>query len=59
MESTPPALGEQKSERHTLESTKKKESKFMTGLKSVGFKIWLAVMIIGGALAFIVALFLV
>ncbi len=31
----------------------------MAGLKKVGFHVWLAVMIIGGALAFITALFLV
>lgn len=37
----------------------KKESKFITALKKVGFNVWLAVMIIGGALAFITALFLV
>lgn len=37
----------------------KKESKFITGLKKVGFNVWLAVMIIGGALAFLTALFLV
>ena len=37
----------------------KKESKFRSGLKKVGFNIWLAVMIIGGALAFITALFLI
>lgn len=37
----------------------KKESKFLSGLKKVGFKVWLAVMIIGGALAFLTALFLV
>ena len=36
----------------------KKKSKFRSGLKKVGFNIWLAVMIIGGALAFITALFL-
>ncbi|NJY63367.1 hypothetical protein HC174_11455 [Salinimicrobium sp. CDJ15-81-2] len=37
----------------------KKEGKGFTGvLKKVGFKVWLAVMIIGGTLAFIVALFL-
>lgn len=37
----------------------KKESKFLSGLKKVGFNVWLAVMIIGGALAFITALFLI
>ena len=37
----------------------KKESKFKSGLKKVGFNVWLAVMIIGGALAFITALFLI
>lgn len=37
----------------------KKKSKFRSGLKKVGFNIWLAVMIIGGALAFITALFLI
>ena len=37
----------------------KKEGKGFTGaLKKAGFKVWLAVMIIGGTLAFIVALFL-
>ena len=36
-----------------------KEGKGFTGvLKKAGFKVWLAVMIIGGTLAFIVALFL-
>lgn len=37
----------------------KKDSKFISGLKKVGFNVWLAVMIIGGALAFITALFLI
>ncbi|WP_029035703.1 hypothetical protein [Salinimicrobium terrae] len=37
----------------------KKKNKFVSGLKKVGFHVWLGVMIIGGALAFIVALFLV
>ena len=37
----------------------RKESKWRSGLKKVGFNIWLAVMIIGGALAFITALFLI
>ncbi|WP_324721493.1 hypothetical protein [Salinimicrobium sp. HB62] len=34
------------------------EGRFITGLKKVGFNVWLAVMIIGGTLAFITALFL-
>lgn len=37
----------------------KKENKFIKGLSKVGFNVWLAVMIIGGALAFITALFLI
>ena len=37
----------------------KKENKFIKGLRKVGFNVWLAVMIIGGALAFITALFLI
>ena len=36
----------------------KKGKGFTDVLKKVGFKVWLAVMIIGGTLAFIVALFL-
>lgn len=38
---------------------KKRSNKFLSGLKKVGFKVWLALMIIGGVLAFITALFLV
>ncbi len=53
-----PAPGEQKPEKNK-KNPSKKESKFMSGLKKVGFNVWLAVMIIGGALAFITALFLV
>lgn len=37
----------------------KEEKGFVTMLKKAGFTVWLAVMVIGGALAFIVALFLV
>lgn len=37
----------------------KEDSKFISILKKTGFTVWLAVMVIGGALAFIVALFLV
>lgn len=54
-----PAPGERAPEKNEGNATKKKESKFLTGLKKVGFNVWLAVMIIGGALAFITALFLV
>lgn len=47
-------------ERSTNTSPPQKEEKgFVTFLKKAGFKVWLAVMIIGGTLAFIVALFLV
>ncbi len=54
-----PAPGEQKPEKNKKNPSSKKESKFMSGLKKVGFNVWLAVMIIGGALAFITALFLI
>lgn len=37
----------------------KEDNRFMRILKKTGFTVWLAVMVIGGALAFIVALFLV
>lgn len=37
----------------------KEENRFVAGIKKVGFSVWLGVMIIGGALAFITALFLV
>ena len=37
---------------------KKQESGFMKILKKIGFSVWLGVMIIGAALAFIAALFL-
>ena len=40
--------------------TPEKNKKSLSGfLKSIGFKLWLGVMIIGGTLAFLVALFLV
>lgn len=40
-------------------NTPESEKKGFGGmLKKIGFKVWLAVMIIGGTLAFIVALFL-
>ncbi len=38
--------------------SKRKDSGLKSILKKAGFKVWLAVMIIGGTLAFIVALFL-
>lgn len=37
----------------------RKNSPFMTGLKKVGYSVWLIVMIVGGGLAFITFLFLV
>ena len=37
----------------------KEDSRIVRMLKKTGFTVWLAVMVIGGALAFIVALFLV
>lgn len=58
MEPIQPAPDEQNPEENRQNSGKK-ESRFMTGLKKVGFNVWLGVMIIGGALAFITALFLV
>lgn len=54
-----PARGESGPEKKEPIALEKKESKFLAGLKHVGFKVWLAVMIIGGVLAFITALFLV
>lgn len=54
-----PAPGERLTGKNEVKAPEKKENKFLAGLKKVGFKIWLAVMIIGGALAFITALFLV
>lgn len=54
-----PAPGERAPGKKEGNTNKKKENKFLTGLKKVGFNVWLAVMIIGGALAFITALFLV
>lgn len=53
-----PAPGERSKGKNQGDPSKKKERKFVTGLKKVGFNVWLAVMIIGGALAFITALFL-
>lgn len=57
MKPTPPAPGEQNPDDRTPEPPKK-ESKFSAIIKKIGFNIWLAVMVIGGALAFITALFL-
>lgn len=37
---------------------RKRDSRFVGGIKKVGFSVWLGVMIIGGILAFIVAAFL-
>ncbi|MCY2687494.1 hypothetical protein [Salinimicrobium sp. TH3] len=54
-----PEPGGQNPEKYKNTSPSKNESKFMSGLKKVGFNVWLAVMIIGGALAFITALFLI
>ncbi len=54
-----PAPGERLTRKNEGKAPEKKENKLLAGLKKVGFKIWLAVMIIGGALAFITALFLV
>lgn len=54
-----PAPGERSTEKNKGTAPEKEKNKFMTGLKKVGFNVWLAVMIIGGALAFITALFLV
>jgi len=53
-----PAPGERSKGKNKGEFSKKKERKFLSGLKKVGFNVWLAVMVIGGALAFITALFL-
>ncbi|WZL89737.1 hypothetical protein VS868_03090 [Salinimicrobium sp. 3283s] len=58
MKATPPVPGEQNPD-SKAEKPPKKENKFMSLLKKVGFNIWLAVMVIGGALAFVTALFLV
>ena len=58
MKPTPPPPGEQNPD-SKAEKPPKKENKFMSLLKKVGFNIWLAVMVIGGALAFVTALFLV
>ncbi|WP_029038521.1 hypothetical protein [Salinimicrobium xinjiangense] len=58
MDTQQPAPGDRSTEKHG-DQPEKKESKLMAGLKKVGFHVWLAVMIIGGALAFITALFLV
>ena len=59
MEPTNPAPGDKNSPKREKQTPVKKERKFMKSLKKVGFKVWLAVMIIGGALAFITALFLI
>lgn len=58
MEPIQPAPGDKNPEKNKPKNAHKKESKFMSGLKKVGFNLWLAVMIIGGALAFVTALFL-
>ena len=50
--------GEKNSHKNKQDPPEKKDSKFISGLKKAGFNVWLAVMIIGGALAFITALFL-
>ena len=47
-----------KADLHGSRPPEKREGKFIRGLKKVGFNVWLAVMIIGGVLAFITALFL-
>jgi hypothetical protein len=58
MKPTPPPPGEQNLDKKA-EKPSKKENKFVSLLKKVGFNVWLAVMVIGGALAFVTALFLV
>ena len=55
MKTSQPTPGEQKPENNI---PNKKNNKFGAILKKVGFNVWLAVMVIGGALAFITALFL-
>ncbi len=59
MEPTQASPGDKQPQNQGQPFPVKKENKFMKGLKKVGFKVWLAVMIIGGSLAFITALFLV
>ena len=59
MEPSERAPEEKKAIKQQQQTPLKKESKFIKGLKKVGFNVWLAVMIIGGALAFITALFLI
>lgn len=54
-----PAPGDRSTEKDKGNRPEKKGRKFTDALKKVGFNVWLAVMIIGGALAFITALFLV
>jgi hypothetical protein len=59
MNTEQPAPGERRTGKNEDNIPKRKDSKFVAGLKKVGFKVWLAVMIIGGILAFITSLFLV
>lgn len=54
-----PAPGEKNPDKSKENSPVKEENKIISALKKVGFHVWLGVMIIGGVLAFITALFLV
>ena len=58
MEPTDSAPNNEKSMDNSRNTPDEKENKFLFVLKKVGFNVWLAVMVIGGALAFITALFL-
>lgn len=58
MEASGSAPKKRNTPKESPQAPSKKENKFLEGLKKIGFNVWLVVMVIGGTLAFITALFL-